>query len=112
METLPNCPNCHSSYTYQDGLLFICPECATEWTGESHEKIVDVVIVKDANGNKTHLEYDENYNLVKIIDAEGGTTHYEYNDFHCLTRIVLPNGSSREIIYDSLNRPVQEMVGR
>ena len=28
MVDLPNCPKCNSEYTYEDGGLFICPECA------------------------------------------------------------------------------------
>jgi len=67
---------------------------------------------QDANGNETVLEYDDHYNLSKVIDGEGGVTWYEYNDFHSLTRITLPNGSIREIIYDSFNRPQQEVIGK
>lgn len=76
-----------------------------------YDEVGNLIGTKDANGNKTHLEYDENYNLVKVIDAEGGVTYYEYNDFHGLARIILPNGSSKKIIYDSLNRPTQEIIG-
>ena len=32
MENLPNCPKCNSEYTYEDGSLLVCPECAYEWT--------------------------------------------------------------------------------
>ena len=28
---IPNCPKCESTYAYEDGLLFVCPECAHEW---------------------------------------------------------------------------------
>ncbi|HBX91732.1 MAG TPA: alkylphosphonate utilization protein, partial [Hyphomonas sp.] len=28
MSALPPCPNCDSEYTYEDGALLICPECA------------------------------------------------------------------------------------
>lgn len=98
------------SYNERDQIVKISSPVGN--VGYDFDEVGNLIWIKDANGNKTHLEYDENYNLVKIIDAEGGTTHYEYNDFHRLTRIVLPNGSSREIIYDSLNRPVQEVVGR
>ena len=35
MEQLPNCPKCNSEYTYEDGSLLICPECAHEWTADS-----------------------------------------------------------------------------
>ena len=30
MTTLPNCPECGSAYTYEDGALLVCPECAHE----------------------------------------------------------------------------------
>ena len=31
---LPNCPKCNSEYTYEDGNLLVCPECAYEWNAE------------------------------------------------------------------------------
>jgi len=31
MSALPNCPSCDSAYTYQDGLMLVCPECGHEW---------------------------------------------------------------------------------
>ena len=42
MENLPNCPKCNSEYTYEDGSLFVCPECAHEWSLESETKIVKI----------------------------------------------------------------------
>ena len=45
MDKLPNCPKCNSEYTYEDGSLLVCPECAYEWTagaeiaGEAQEVI-------------------------------------------------------------------------
>jgi protein PhnA len=54
MSDLPNCPKCHSEYTYEDRSLYICPECAHEWpTTETEEanNVDDKVIVRDANGN-------------------------------------------------------------
>ena len=29
---LPRCPKCQSEFTYEDGDLYICPECAHEWS--------------------------------------------------------------------------------
>lgn len=29
------CPQCHSPYGYQEGSLWICPECANEWALDS-----------------------------------------------------------------------------
>jgi protein PhnA len=52
MKDLPPCPKCNSQYIYLDGALFICPECAHEWTNENEEKNTDnAFIVKDAHGN-------------------------------------------------------------
>lgn len=52
MSHLPPCPKCSSEYTYKDGVLFICPECAHEWSDETpQESDVNDYVVKDANGN-------------------------------------------------------------
>ncbi|MFB1051488.1 zinc ribbon domain-containing protein YjdM [Paraliobacillus sp. JSM ZJ581] len=50
MTNLPNCPKCNSEYTYEDGALLVCPECAHEWTLLTNEEEADAVI-KDSNGN-------------------------------------------------------------
>ncbi len=34
----PECPECGSSYTYPDGALMVCPECAHEWSPEAAEE--------------------------------------------------------------------------
>ena len=52
MNDFPNCPKCNSEYTYEDGSLFVCPECAYEWSKEgNNEASDDVLVVKDSNGN-------------------------------------------------------------
>ncbi len=45
-----NCPSCQSPYGYQDGNLWICPECAHEWTLET------VVSLEDIPSNSTFLD--------------------------------------------------------
>ena len=37
MSSLPNCPKCNSEYTYEDGVLFVCPECSYEWAHEEEQ---------------------------------------------------------------------------
>ena len=32
MSTDPKCPKCSSANVYQDGNLWICPECSNEWS--------------------------------------------------------------------------------
>lgn len=45
MSNLPNCPECNSEYTYEDGSLFICPECAHEWSLELEKSNEDSKII-------------------------------------------------------------------
>jgi len=49
MNALPNCPQCQSAYTYQDGLLCMCPECGHEWN-PAEANAADAYVVKDAHG--------------------------------------------------------------
>lgn len=41
------CPKCNSLYGYPDGNLWICPECAHEWTLVSAEVAEVVVAVQN-----------------------------------------------------------------
>jgi protein PhnA len=70
MLELPNCPKCNSEYTYEDRSLFVCPECAHEWTLElEHEKSEDKEIVKDANGNV--LNSGDTISIIKDLKVKG-----------------------------------------
>ena len=72
MEQLPNCPKCNSEYTYEDGELLICPECAHEWTLEAtNENSDDEKIVKDSNGNV--LTNGDTVILIKELKVKGST---------------------------------------
>ena len=51
MEQLPKCPQCSSEYTYEDGNMFVCPECAYEWSADAAEAVEEGLVVHDANGN-------------------------------------------------------------
>ena len=51
MSNLPKCPKCSSEFTYEDGEMFICPECGHEWEKNAATETDDVKVVKDANGN-------------------------------------------------------------
>ena len=48
---LPKCPMCQSEYTYEDRGLYIWPECAQGWSGESGGEGEEGLVVKDINGN-------------------------------------------------------------
>ncbi len=73
MSNLPNCPQCASQYTYEDGSQYVCPECAHEWSptaepepGEDHK------IVKDANGNV--LNDGDTVTVIKDLKVKGSSS--------------------------------------
>lgn len=51
MSELPRCPQCNSEYTYEDGTILVCPECAHEWSKDAAENSDDEKIITDANDN-------------------------------------------------------------
>jgi len=72
MADIPNCPQCNSEYTYEDGGLFICPECSYEWSKESNNKSEDVKVVKDANGNI--LNDGDTVTVIKDLKVKGSSS--------------------------------------
>lgn len=73
MTELPNCPSCDSSYTYEDGILLVCPECAHEWSlkdGASPEE--QQIVYKDAVGNT--LVDGDSVTVIKDLKVKGSKT--------------------------------------
>lgn len=69
--SLPNCPQCNSEYTYNDGDLLMCPECAHEWK-EGESAVEDQVLIKDANGNL--LADGDTVTVVKDLKIKGSSS--------------------------------------
>jgi protein PhnA len=73
MSEFPKCIKCGSSYTYQDGEMFICPDCGHEWQDEKEqEEKTQSVVVKDANGNILHD--GDSVTIIKDIKVKGSST--------------------------------------
>lgn len=74
MSQLPNCPKCGSEYTYEDGNLLICPECAHEWSLNTEVSVEesDTLIVKDANG--TILQDGDDVTVIKDLKVKGSSS--------------------------------------
>ncbi|MFT5874981.1 MAG: protein PhnA [Clostridium sp.] len=73
MLDLPKCPKCNSEYTYEDRGLFVCPECAHEWTSELEtENSEEKKIIKDANGNV--LNDGDSVTIIKDLKVKGSPT--------------------------------------
>jgi len=71
MENIPNCPKCGSEYTYEDGELYICPECAYEWSKNASVETEEELIVRDANGNI--LEDGDTVTVIKDLKVKGSS---------------------------------------
>ena len=72
MNKLPTCPICHSEYTYEDRMLYICPECSHEWPQESQDETAHPDrIIKDANGNV--LQDGDSVSVIKDLKVKGSS---------------------------------------
>ncbi|MEO5796148.1 MAG: zinc ribbon domain-containing protein YjdM [Rhodoferax sp.] len=69
---LPACPQCQSEYTYADGTLFICPDCAHEWSADSATATPEARVWKDAHGNL--LQDGDTVTLVKDLKIKGSSS--------------------------------------
>jgi protein PhnA len=70
MSNLPQCPQCDSTYTYEDRDMYICPECAYEWP-KSGEVDEDEKIIKDSNGNV--LTDGDTITVIKDLKVKGSS---------------------------------------
>ncbi|MDP3706276.1 MAG: zinc ribbon domain-containing protein YjdM [Legionellaceae bacterium] len=71
MSTLPQCPECNSEYTYEDGVHFICPECAHEWSKHDVTEPTDNHVIRDAHGNV--LQDGDTITVIKDLNVKGSS---------------------------------------
>lgn len=72
MNTLPNCPKCDSVYTYEDGPMLICPECAHEWSKDAVPAEAESgPVVRDAVGNE--LKDGDSVTVIKDLKVKGSS---------------------------------------
>ena len=72
MNSLPKCPACGSEFTYEDDIMYVCPECAHEWSKEgTAEDSAEGRIIKDANGNV--LQDGDTITVIKDLKVKGSS---------------------------------------
>lgn len=72
MSTIPPCPQCGSEYSYEDGTMFVCPECAYEWSSvATSQEVEDERVVKDCNG--TVLQDGDTVTVIKDLKLKGSS---------------------------------------
>jgi len=72
MSQIPNCPHCGSVYGYEDGPLYVCPECGHEWSPEVTPQTEDTAAVRDANGNV--LVDGDTVAVIKDLKVKGASS--------------------------------------
>jgi len=73
MSDLPKCPQCGSEYTYPDGAMFVCPECAHEWGIDTVEEGTEQgLVVRDAYGN--NLKDGDVITVIKDLKIKGSSS--------------------------------------
>lgn len=71
--SLPKCPQCNSEYTYEDGEMYVCPECAHEWSKNAQAAAAEEVKVwRDANGNV--LQDGDSVTVIKDLKIKGSSS--------------------------------------
>lgn len=72
MSTLPPCPKCNSEFTYEDGSLLVCPECAHEWDGQAGPADADgEPVYRDSAGNT--LQDGDTVIVIKDLKLKGSS---------------------------------------
>lgn len=73
MSNLPACPKCDSEYTYEDGNIYVCPECAHEWGKDAAGGgAANEVVINDANGNR--LSDGDTVAVIKDLKVKGSSS--------------------------------------
>ncbi len=74
MDDAMKCPKCNSEHAYQDGALWVCPECAHEWSAEGVATAAtpDEPGVRDANGNL--LSDGDSVIVIKDLKVKGSSS--------------------------------------
>lgn len=67
-ESLPPCPECASTFTYQVDALMNCPECGHEWSAQVYSE----ARVRDSVGNI--LEDGDTVTVIKDLKLKGSST--------------------------------------
>ncbi|MFC4929104.1 zinc ribbon domain-containing protein YjdM [Massilia sp. GCM10023247] len=68
--SLPPCPLCQSTYTYEDGSNLVCPECGHEWSAQAGAGAAETArVYRDAAGNL--LQDGDTVTVIKDLKPKG-----------------------------------------
>ncbi|MEK6555730.1 MAG: zinc ribbon domain-containing protein YjdM [Bdellovibrionota bacterium] len=73
-----NCPKCASENIYEDGNLWVCPECSHEWNPKAVASVtteveeIDDGLIRDSNG--TVLNDGDSVTVIKELKIKGASS--------------------------------------
>ena len=71
MTDIPKCPKCGSEFTYFDGSLYVCPDCAHEFSADASEAEEENTVAKDSNG--AELFDGDAVTVIKDLKVKGSS---------------------------------------
>ena len=71
MSTPPKCPHCSSELAYEDGEMYVCPECAHEWSRVAITGTDETRVICDSNGNA--LQDGDSVTVTKDLKVKGSS---------------------------------------
>ena len=71
MSDLPSCPQCSSAFTYEDGDMYICPECRKEKKKTAASNAEETKVIRDSNGNE--LKDGDTVTVIKDLKLKGSS---------------------------------------
>jgi protein PhnA len=71
MSDVPPCPKCARGNTYPDGAMYVCADCAHEWSPSPAAEPGASVVVRDSNGNP--LAAGDTVVVIKDLKVKGAS---------------------------------------
>ena len=71
MNEISKCPKCGGEYVYFDGSLYVCPDCAHEFSEESVANAANADVPKDSNG--AELLDGDSVIVIKDLKVKGSS---------------------------------------
>lgn len=72
MSECPKCSKCGSEYAYEDGSLYVCPECGYEWPQQGEAAAEESArVIRDAHGNE--LTDGDSVTVIKDLKVKGSS---------------------------------------
>ncbi len=93
MSQLPNCPKCNSEYTYEEGALLICPECAYEWTLFTKDE--EDMETRDANGNV--INDGDAVTVIRDLKVKGSSSSIKKGTKVKNIKLIMDSGDGHNI---------------